>query len=366
MLVLYQAHDIGRPSVFLLIGSFLGACMLFSTVSLLMLTGMCAAYAGWRILSERPWRALVPCAAAALAPMLAALLLSVSARIRRRRRTAADVRPQPEIHASHPVDHVLSFGPVSSARPSESCWRQRRTISIFTPLWFVLALCGVFFFLVDLPDSPNSIGWHAAKVGLLGLHRSSGSLFRRRGGAADGFRLRPFRLWRCSVSRRCRRGDRRRTTPGRVDRAEGPAFRWTVLLSPGELEVSSRSRTAPSRVRAARSNRWNAAAILGVIPAFAERRMATGLPLSMIPLAKYEKANAEIRGLFHVDERGRCVRRGDTPLHRLPRHRSARTEQVSALEALLDAHKSHFVPAFRNGTLTVYYVPRDRGQPGCR
>jgi hypothetical protein len=36
------------------------------------------------------------------------------------------------------------------------------------------------------------------------------------------------------------------------------------------------------------------------------------------------------------------------------------------LEALLDAHKSHFIPAFRNGTLTVYYVPRDRGQPGCR
>ena len=34
------------------------------------------------------------------------------------------------------------------------------------------------------------------------------------------------------------------------------------------------------------------------LPAFAERRMATGLPISMVPLAKYQQASAAIRTIF--------------------------------------------------------------------
>jgi uncharacterized membrane protein len=102
------------------------------------------------------------------------------------------------------------------------------------------------------------------------------------------------------------------------------------------------------------------------IPAFAERRMASGLPLSMIPLAKYEKANEEIRRLYlssTADEAHEAaVRHCIDYLVIGPPERN----KYPQLEPLLDASRSRFVPAFRNGTLTVYYVPRDRGQSGCQ
>ena len=153
-----------------MIGGFLGACMLFSTVSLLLLAGMCAAYAGWRILGERRWRAVVPCAAAAAAPMLAALLLTYALGYVDAGGQLLTFGLNPK--STHRILWVtfLSFGPVViGAIVGIVLAVGARTITTFTPLWFVLALCGVFYFFVDLPDSPNSIGWHAAKVGLLGF-----------------------------------------------------------------------------------------------------------------------------------------------------------------------------------------------------
>ena len=110
VIALYQARDVARPAVFLLIGAFLAACMLFSTVSFLMLIGMCAAYAAWRIsrggigepscLARRRRRADDRGAAPHL-----------RSRLRRCRRTAADVRREPEIHAPDPVGHVPQLRP---------------------------------------------------------------------------------------------------------------------------------------------------------------------------------------------------------------------------------------------------------------
>ncbi len=151
------------------------------------------------------------------------------------------------------------------------------------------------------------------------------------------------------------------------NRAEGPGFRWTVLVTPGELEgldwiKNGTFKSARVQVEPVERGRdtW------AYIPAFAERRMASGLPLSMIPLAKYEKANEEIRKLYLSTS-------ADGAYEAAARHcidylviGPPERNKYPQLEPLLDAHKSQFVPAFKNGTLTVYYVPRDRGQPGCR
>jgi hypothetical protein len=369
VLALYQARDIGRPALFLLIGGFLGACMLFSTVSFLMLTGMCAAYAAWRIVRDGQWRAIVPCAALAAAPMVAALLVTymlgyVDAG---GRLLTFGLNPK----STHRIVWItfLSFGPVLiAAIVGLALALRERAIATFTPLGFVLALCGVFYFFVDLPDSPNSIGWHAAKVGLVGFT------------PLVGFALQE--AWR-------RRGWIRATMVPALavlglagvptvaidvynnqdvwNRAEGPGFRWTVLVTPGEREglewiKNGTFRSARVQVEPVERGRdtW------AYIPAFAERRMATGLPLSMIPLAKYEKANEEIRKLYQSTSADAAYEAAAS--HCIdylvigPPERS----KYPQFEPLLDAHKSQFVPAFRNGTLTVYYVPRDRGQPGCR
>jgi hypothetical protein len=368
VLALHQARDIGRPALFLLIGSLLGACMLFSTLSFIMLTGMCAGYAGWRIVRGGHWRAIVPCAVAAAAMMLAALGLTDALGYVDASGQLLTFGLNPK--STHRVLWItfLSFGPVLIAAIVGvilAAWE--RTIATLTPLWFVLALCGAFYFFVDLPDSPNSIGWHAAKVGLVG--------FTPLVGLALQHTWRHVWMRATVVPALAILGIAGAPTVA-IDvynnqdvwnRARGPAYRWTVLLTPGELEglewikkgtfKSARVQVEPV-VR--ERDTW------AYIPAFAERRMASGLPLSMIPLAKYEKANEEIRRLYlssTADEAHEAaVRHCIDYLVIGPPERN----KYPQLEPLLDASRSRFVPAFRNGTLTVYYVPRDRGQSGCQ
>jgi hypothetical protein len=369
VLVLYQARDVTRPGLFLLIGSLLGACMLFSTVSFLMLTGMCAAYAGWRMLHGRHWRAVVPCAAAAAAPMAGALLLTYALGY-------VDASGQLLTFGLNPKSThrllwitFLSFGPVAIGAIVGVIFALRaRTLAAMAPLWFVLALCGVFYFFVDLPDSPNSIGWHAAKVGLIG---STPLVALAMQAAWQG------RGWiRATIIPVLAVLGLAAVPTVAVDvynnqdvwnRAMGPGFRWTVLVTPGELEglewiKKGTFKSARVQIEPVERGRdtW------AFIPAFAERRMASGLPLSMIPLAKYEKTNEDIRRLYQStnadDAYSAAVRHCIDYLVIGPPERA----KYPQLEPLLDAHKSRFVPAFRNGTLTVYYVPRDRGQAACQ
>jgi hypothetical protein len=86
----------------------------------------------------------------------------------------------------------------------------------------------------------------------------------------------------------------------------------------------------------------------------------------MIPLSKYRAANERIKKLYqsktiedaHALAVGQCI---DYLVIGPPER-----EAYPQLEPLLDQHRDLFVPAFRNGTLTVYYVPRERGQAACR
>ena len=369
LLLLYQARDVSRAALFALVGAFLAACMLFSTVASLMMTGICAAYAGWRLLLGRHWRAIALGAAAAAAPMLLGLLVvnllgyvDAGGRL-----LTFGVNPK----STHRILWVnfLSFGPVLIGAIVGLVFAAlARTISGLAPLWSVIAFCLTFYFLVDLPDSPNSIGWHAAKVGLVGFTPL----------VAYGFAA----AWT--------RGGWLRATivPAMAvlalaglptvaidvynnqdvwNRARGPGFRWTVLLTPGELEGLEWIRTGTfksARVQVEpvvrERDTW------AYIPAFAERRMATGLPLSMIPLSKYEQANERIRKLYESttgeEAYDGAVRHCIDYLVIGPPERA----KYPQLEPLLDGYKPRFVPAFRNGTLTVYYVPRDREQSGCR
>ena len=210
VLALYQARDISRPAVFLLIGGFLGACMLSSTVSLLLLAGMCAAYAGWRILGERRWRAVVPCAAAAAAPMLAALLLTYALGYVDAGGQLLTFGLNPK--STHRVLWVtfLSFGPVVSVQSSVSFWRSARERSRHSrrsgSCWRCVA-CSISSSISPIRRTasagtrPRWASWAS--------RRSSGSRSRTRGVAADGFGRRLFLPWRCSGSRRCHGGDRR-------------------------------------------------------------------------------------------------------------------------------------------------------------
>jgi len=150
------------------------------------------------------------------------------------------------------------------------------------------------------------------------------------------------------------------------NRAQGPGFRWTVILSPDEVKAlewirQSTSKDARVQVDADARGRdtW------AYMPAFAERRMAGGLPIGMIPLAKYEKVTAEIKQLYQSpsadDAHGRalnmCV---DYVVVGGPER-----AMYPKLQPMLDARPDLFAPGFRNSALSVYAVSGSWNREGC-
>jgi hypothetical protein len=351
------------------VGAFLAATMLVSSFVSMMLAGMAAAYLGWRIVSEKQWRIIVPGALAAALPMAGALaLVNLLGYVD----TGGElIRFGLNSLATNNATIVifLNLGPVLiCAAVGIACAARAGTLHRLVPLAFMLALCVTFYFMLDLPDSNNSVGWHSSKVAFVVLTPLVGYGFQEIWGASKPLRLLGVTtIGIIAAAALPTVAIDLYNTQDIWNRGRGPAYRWTVLLSPGEMEgiewikagtfKSARVQVEPI-VRG--NDTW------AYIPAFAERRMSSGFPLSMIPLAKYRAANERIRKLYqaatieeaHALTVGQCI----DYLVIGPPERDA----YPKLEPMLDQHPKLFIPAFRNGTLTVYYVPRDRGQASCQ
>jgi hypothetical protein len=146
-------------------------------------------------------------------------------------------------------------------------------------------------------------------------------------------------------------------TQDTTNRGMAPGFHWTVVLTPDEQEALQwiRRRTPASalvqvepKVRGRET--WS------YIPTFAERRMAAGLPISMIPLEKYESASARIKQIYQsgsaVQAHALAARECIDYLVVAAPERNA----YPAFEPLLDANPEFFPPAFKNGSVSIYAV----------
>jgi hypothetical protein len=145
-------------------------------------------------------------------------------------------------------------------------------------------------------------------------------------------------------------------TQDTTNHSEMPAGRATLRLGPDDLQVFDwiRHNTDPKAIFqidpvARHPEHW------AYLPAFGERRMAAGIPISMIPLAKYERASADIRMLY--DEPPllayeRAVRARVNYIIVGPQerdHHPAVEDRFNSIPALLPL-------AFRNGTIAIYQV----------
>lgn len=141
------------------------------------------------------------------------------------------------------------------------------------------------------------------------------------------------------------------------NRHPGPGFRWTVILTPEEADGLRwiREHTSPRAIVQVEPSvrgrdTW------AYVTAFGERRMAAGLPISMVPLRKYEQASERIRAIYQSqsaeDVFTRCAReRIDYLVVGQPER-----EGYPGLEALLEGRGDLFQPAFRNGTLSIWHL----------
>jgi uncharacterized membrane protein len=135
-------------------------------------------------------------------------------------------------------------------------------------------------------------------------------------------------------------------------------FHWTVLVSPDEQAALNwiRSRTPKDAVVQMEPNvrgreTWT------LIPTFAERRMATGTALALLPVPEYDERNALVQQIYASDDAARAWaaarRLGIDYLYVDATERGA-----YPAVAKFDQSPRYFTPVFTNAETAVYSVEK--------
>lgn len=255
---------------------------------------------------------------------------------------------------------ALSFGPVlilAVAAVSVILRTGRQDLGEWGAL---AAACVVFYFLINVRDHQDVyVGWRVGHLLFMSATVLAGILFdhvatlaNRRtavlGVVAVGLAGLPTTV--IDVY----------NTQDLTNNRAAPGFTWTLRLTPDDRQAFHwiRLNTRPEEVVqvdpfARDSETW------AYLPAFAERRMAAGLPISMVPLKKYEDASAQMRAIFDepaLSSYERATRGGVNYVLVGPPERSAHP----GVEARLDALPELMPLLFRNGTISIYGVRPSR------
>lgn len=357
-----------------LCGALLGGSLLLSTFSALMLTVIVALYLGLRVLRERAWGAAVPMALAAALPLVGAVVAT-------RWLSYVELGTPPITLGVNPLArHAvlqtvgLGMGPFLLALAAGGAvlvaTRRRRLAAM---VGAVVAVCALFYVFVDVRDHQNVyVAWrvgHVLFILMAGLAACVlGAAGRARGAVgwlavglvgvvvAAALPTTVIDLY---------------NTQDITNFEQAPGFRWTLLLGHDELAALEwvRTTTAPDAVVQVDPvprdpETW------AYIPAFAERRMAAGLPISMIPLSGYQRATERVERVFRaesaLDAAIEC-RRSEIDYLWLGEPEQRRHPQ---LKGVLDAAPALFEKVFDTPGVTVYHFrdarhgARPAGAPG--
>jgi hypothetical protein len=294
-----RARD-GR--VMLAAGVLLALNALLSTFSALMLTAAIAVYEVCGVVRHLDVRRAVVHGLAGAVPLGVALALARAlqyADLSQGSLTRIGLNPAALSNAL--VSIPLSLGPVLLAGCAGVCvaMTNRRRGSVVIAA-FVAAIA-FFYLFVDVIDHQGVyVGWRAGHLMLIALVPLIGLAIEA------AWSLRPaLRATACLALALLALLAAPMTvmdlynTQDITNRARGPRFRWTLVLTHAELFMLNwiKANTPPDAIvqvdpTARDSDTW------AYLPAFAERRMAVGLPISMIPRAKYVRGSDDAHAVF--------------------------------------------------------------------
>lgn len=340
-------------------GVLLGLSVLVSSFAGIMLMCTAALWEAGSVLRWREWwRAIVHAAAAALPLVLAAALVTVLQYVDH---GGSIVSVAPNRLAFHNVWLVtpLSFGPIVliSALSSWIMWRRRDDRGwLMAALWATLAF---FYFFVDIRDHQDVyVGWRVghiwfiASVALAAMVLAWLPELTRRsrlawGGVLGVSMAAALPTTAIDVY----------NTQDIYNWGQGPGFYWTLILSPEEQELFAwiKEHTPPDAVFQVDAVQRDVEG-WAYVPAFAERRMGVGLPISMVPLLKYEQGSRRASWIFETGSpetaHDLCRRNG---IQYLLLGSPERKRHPSA-QARFDGAPEYFEPVFRNREATIYRV----------
>ncbi|HSL21580.1 MAG TPA: hypothetical protein VK886_08590 [Vicinamibacterales bacterium] len=357
LLVVVAARDPGNSGAAWLAGTLLGGALLFSSFSALMIgVGVALAYVV-RTVAARRIGAIPRVAIAAAVPIAAAVGISIALGYVDTAGGLVEFGLNRMSARNASLAVPLSFGILLPAGAVGLIVglgaRQFRTLALAV----LVAVCFLFYFYVNVKDHQDVyVAWRAGHVLIIALATllaiASEHLWMR--GTATRAALVTAALVAAAVAAPTAVLDLY-TSQDVSNREMGPGFRWTVILSPGEIEGLEwlRQHTRPDAIVQVEPfvrgrDTWS------YVPAFAERRMAAGLPISMVPLAKYEQASERIRAIYQTTDASATYDRA--LLERLDYLVLGAPERYAypALEPALKARPDLFVRVFGNGELTIY------------
>lgn len=346
---------------FAIAGVCLGLAVAISSFAGLMLTAGAAIFEGTAVLRSLDWRRAFAHAGAASVPLAAATGVVLALRYVDNSGSVVEIAVNRMALRDFWWVTFLSFGPVLMlcATAVPFLWQQPRGLGIFAAL---AVSCVIFYFFINVRDHQDVyVGWRVGHFLFMAAAVVIGVLFERVHTLPPEFRS---VAW-IGVALVLMTGLPTTAidiynTQDITNFSEAPAGRWTLRLTPDDLQVFDwlKHNTDPSAIvqidPAPRDpEHW------AYVPAFGERRLAAGLPISMVPLAKYQQAAAEIRTIYDEEPLSayeHAVRAGINYVIVGPPERSAH----DGVEQRFASIPQLMPQVFRNNTISIYQVVHGR------
>jgi hypothetical protein len=366
MLVLVQSRVPTSVRVFALSGGLLACCLMLSTFSAIMLSAVASVVALVLLVPRGAWRTLLPAALAAAVPLgLATAAAMALGYVDRNSGGLVRVLVNP-MAITEPVWAIfLSFGPLLLLSIVGTVVAVRRRATGLLAIAAIIVVSFAFYFFVDLRGHQYVyVGWRAGHLLFVAftvltayaLQEIGRDTTARRAMAAAVFAV-------LALSAVPTFAIDLYNTQDIDNREQGMGFRWTLVLDRDELEALAWIRAVTPQDAVVQIDPFPRDAYTwAYIPAFAERRMAAGLPISMVPLEKYENASREVKTVFTADSgeaaHKRAVEMGIDYLFIGQPEREANPQLVHRLGQRPDL----FQPVFHNNTISIYFVERPAGE----
>jgi hypothetical protein len=362
MLLLAQARQPTAARLYALSGALLGLCLLLSSFSAIMLTAVTSLLALGYIVAYRRPGVFVPAALAGAIPLGAATAAALAlGYVDRSNSEMVRVLVNPMAVTETWRALLLSFGPMLLVGTAGAVLIVRRRAWTFAPVAALIAVSFAFYFFVDLRGHQYVyVGWRAGHMLFVAFAVLVAYALQ------ELMQLRPpLRLGAAAVVVLLAVAAAPTfvidlyNTQDITNRAQAPGFRWTLVLEPDEVEALTwlRQSTPPAAVVQVEPYTRDAET-WAYLPAFAERRMAAGLPISMIPLEKYEAASARVRSIYAEQNceaaYAQAASLGIEYLYIGAPERHAHPH----FEAMVRERPDLFQPVFQKGQVSIYYVPR--------
>ena len=139
-------------------------------------------------------------------------------------------------------------------------------------------------------------------------------------------------------------------------RGQGSEFRWTIVVTPAQQEAFRWLRAnTPEDAIVQMEPMLRGREHWTLIPSFAGRRMAAGLPISLLPLPEYQERSERVRTLFstpNIVEASEIARRLRLDYLYVDRDDDAAYPGVRKF----DAHPERFTRVFANDEVRIYKV----------